>query len=782
MHQDVFHILPKPKGQTEQASFLSFKPFISYLKEKKQTEKSLRSRWYDYILQKFLETPEIANPVNVEDMPRYSELLDLMYTCLFPSLSDETEVLWALSAPNSDAIFYSTDAFFKRMSPANPDGMYTSASKEEKKAFRKSLRQVKDALVMERIYHLQPAVKDEIVYSWTDRKTGLPRYYNISIDTRFVEVIQLHQEAPEVISSVSCLAKNARHMCEMENEINLDNYRFEGFSIVRARNVTQRYSLHKMRSAVLKHEPNDLAGTYTTMISLLKSLCGIGAVEFGLLPLLRVNGKPVSLYSTFQHSIVLTTARKSGLSEAEFYTWIAGYFNNPQPHFIEKGEVVPPDNQGKKQFVDTMFSGNTQVFCLLPVYYHDEIAGVLEMSSDKKDVVTQQLMGNLEAAIPILSQLMHTNQTEFRFALDGMIKNHFTAIQPAVQWRFNEVAWQYLKNQSEGKALPTLEPIRFEDVFPLYGAVDIRNSTIERNSALYKDMLKQFSTLRDTLEALYSLDPEPVADLLAEARELEPQTESLLNEHDEAVLNTYLAGANVFIRNLCRRFPEAEPLGGAYLATIDPDSGLVHEHRHALELSIQTINAAVSASLENMQAEIEKKYPAYFEKFRTDGIEYDIYFGQSINPELIFNAEDLGALRMLQIRSMASIVNLVKSQELKMILPLQTTQLIYLNAYSIDISFRTDEKRFDAEGGYNIRYHIIKKRIDKVRVKATGERLTQPGKIAIVYSRKSDEEQFLGYIRELQDEGILLPETEQLALEELQGVTGLKAMRVTVAP
>ncbi|TAK35947.1 MAG: hypothetical protein EPO28_13950 [Saprospiraceae bacterium] len=39
-----------------------------------------------------------------------------------------------------------------------------------------------------------------------------------------------------------------------------------------------------------------------------------------------------------------------------------------------------------------------------------------------------------------------------------------------------------------------------------------------------------------------------------------------------------------------------------------------------------------------------------------------------------------------------------------------------------------DEKRLDVEGSYNVRYEIIKKRIDKALLKGTQERLTQsPG-------------------------------------------------------
>jgi hypothetical protein len=84
------------------------------------------------------------------------------------------------------------------------------------------------------------------------------------------------------------------------------------------------------------------------------------------------------------------------------------------------------------------------------------------------------------------------------------------------------------------------------------------------------------------------------------------------------------------------------------------------------------------------------------------------------------------------------------------------------------------------EGSYNIRYHIIKKRIDKVLILDTNERLTQPGKIAIIYFDERDAQEFKGYIRELQDESLLLNDLEELDLEALQGVDGLKAIRVGV--
>jgi len=106
--------------------------------------------------------------------------------------------------------------------------------------------------------------------------------------------------------------------------------------------------------------------------------------------------------------------------------------------------------------------------------------------------------------------------------------------------------------------------------------------------------------------------------------------------------------------------------------------------------------------------------------------------------------------------------------------------LIFIHAHPIDIKFRKDEKRFDVEGTYNIRYHIIKKRIDKVRVKETKERLTQPGKIAMVYFNQREADEYRSYIKYLQGDGILKNDLEYLDLEDVQGVNGLKALRVGV--
>jgi len=133
-----------------------------------------------------------------------------------------------------------------------------------------------------------------------------------------------------------------------------------------------------------------------------------------------------------------------------------------------------------------------------------------------------------------------------------------------------------------------------------------------------------------------------------------------------------------------------------------------------------------------------------------------------------------------QLTSMVEIARLSKSLIGDMPRPLETTQLLFIHSNAIDISFRNDERRFDVEGAYNIRYEVVKKRIDKVLIKGTSERLTQPNKIAMVYFNADEAKEYVEYIKYLQDQGYLNDDLEKLDLEELQGVSGLKALRVGV--
>src|SRR5690606_37540049 len=99
---------------------------------------------------------------------------------------------------------------------------------------------------------------------------------------------------------------------------------------------------------------------------------------------------------------------------------------------------------------------------------------------------------------------------------------------------------------------------------------------------------------------------------------------------------------------------------------------------------------------------------------------------------------------------------------------------------AIDISFREDERGFDVEGGYNIRYQMVKKRIDKARIKDSKERLVRPNTLAIVFQGDTVEKEIRNLLMEVATSGVLKPDFEFCTLEEIQGVSELRAARADI--
>jgi hypothetical protein len=188
----------------------------------------------------------------------------------------------------------------------------------------------------------------------------------------------------------------------------------------------------------------------------------------------------------------------------------------------------------------------------------------------------------------------------------------------------------------------------------------------------------------------------------------------------------------------------------------------------------------IATYIDEEQLKIQSTFPHYFERYKTDGVDHNIYIGSSLVEDGTFNALYLRNIRLWQLMVMCEIVRRAKDFKKNLSLPLESAHLILVQNTPLSIRFRFDEKKFDVDGAYNVRYEIMKKRIDKAEIKGKEERLTQPEKIAIIYSQNTEAQEYFDYIEYLQANDYLKKEIEELELEEVQGVKGLRALRVSV--
>ncbi|WP_114941430.1 hypothetical protein [Mucilaginibacter endophyticus] len=208
--------------------------------------------------------------------------------------------------------------------------------------------------------------------------------------------------------------------------------------------------------------------------------------------------------------------------------------------------------------------------------------------------------------------------------------------------------------------------------------------------------------------------------------------------------------------------------------------GDYHLNRRMYDDTLTLINQKMASVLDQAQLAAQSVYPHYYERYKTDGVEHNMYIGQSISPAKKYDINMLYNLRLWQLQVMCQME--LEYRVLKDNLPYQLDVASLILAYNhpMSIRFRLDEKRFDVDGSYNARFEVIKKRIDKARIKNSAERLTKPGKMTIVYTNSDEEAEYLRYINFLQSRKLFEDDLEILEIEELQGVSGLKAIRAGI--
>ncbi len=217
-----------------------------------------------------------------------------------------------------------------------------------------------------------------------------------------------------------------------------------------------------------------------------------------------------------------------------------------------------------------------------------------------------------------------------------------------------------------------------------------------------------------------------------------------------------------------------------YCSALDPVAGVVYDKRKEYEDSLSKLNETLSGYLASEDLKIQETFPHYFEKRQTDGIDYMMYIGKSMMESGNLAPFHIKNLTLWQMMLSCGLAYHTKKVKPKLKVPLDICHLILINHAPLSIRFRFDEKRFDVDGAYDVRHEIIKSRLDKALIKGTGERLTQPDRIAVVYFNPQEGRQIRHHIDFLTSQGKLHDDLEFLDLEDLPDVSGLKAMRVGV--
>jgi putative methionine-R-sulfoxide reductase with GAF domain len=633
------------------------------------------------------------------------------------------------------------------------------------------------ALVLQRVYGIDLPLDFPLVL--TVPSGGLERHFKLEVLSGFIDVRTTGEVPPLPPDGLDRVRAALLDPSGLANLLPTEHFVISGLGVVRAVDVTAQEVLSSLKRDLIHRESITASARFHALQEKLRVLFHRRDMNLGVA---AFQGERI-LY--LNHGAKLANACLFSDSEHHRMTEFAG---TVYERVMREGRpVIVADlaaTQVRTRLEELALSHGVRALLVAPLHYQDELIGTIALKSPHPGDFDATHLPLLHEVLPLFSMAVRRSTDELHGRVQAMIKEKATAIHPVVEWRFERAVLDTLERRGAnltGAGLE-LDPIVFRDVYPLYALADIRGSSTRRAWSIQADLLAQLGLARDVLRAAHETRRLPVLDQLGHrVGAYMAEVEVSVSAGDETGIIAFLRGDIEPLFDHLQTFgPEPRRCVDAYRRALEPTLGAVYARRKDFEESVTALNDEISGYLDLEEQAAQEMLPHYFEKQKTDGVDYTIYAGASLLKDGAFDPLYLRNLRLWQLMVACGIAVRVDRLKARLPMPLDAANLILVQHAPLSIRFRFDEKRFDVDGAYNIRYEIIKKRIDKAVIRGRTERLTQPGKIAIVYAHGAEAAEYGHYIAYLQNLGYLARDVEEFDLEELQGAQGLRALRVTV--
>jgi hypothetical protein len=762
-------------GESPMLQKVSFNKLLNHYDEQlNSNDKSLAAR-AKYVLEAQAPYPELRE--GFEDLSILEKRKDIIRIILADTFSEvlTSNEIKTASIPYTNLVFNSSKRFQNIIENAG-------------EGFELEMRNMPDdmhymmqcTVILSFYYGFNLDFKRPLFYDIPD-KNGVTRHYRILYNADFMEITPTENAKDLKQSDVDELLENFEDLELWKEKIPPNSFITKGFVISNLFDVTAEHSISQIKSSLIGNNKrgsenfmDDFQSTFSSLFSLNDINVGFAGYDPNTNKFLKIHGKGIESY--------LLKGQEMESCDAMLCDYSYGKLLKDSTYYaISNVEKYYKKSEGKVQPYKNLYEQGIRSAILAPIAEDGNLLGVLELVSTKVNELNSINANKLVDVMPFIVSAVLRSIEEEQNLIDAIIQHECTTVHSSVYWKFQEEAKRFMTDELIGNQ-PAFKEIVFKDVYPLYGQIDIKDSSKERNLAIQRDLMIQLSEIHSVIDAAWKKFKLPIyEELMFRVNDyLEEIRDTLYTNSEQAIFDFVQEEINPVFHHLKREDKKLEKLILTYESQIDMGTESYYDHRRNYDESVMEINKKLAAMLDKKQLEAQEMFPHYFERYKTDGVEHNMYIGSEIANDRNFDSLYLNNLRLWQLQVMVEMEN--KHYALKPNLPIQLDVASLMLVYStpLAIRFRMDEKRFDVDGTYNARYEIIKKRIDKSYIKGTNERLTQKGKLAIVYSQKKDEKEYMRYVKFLKSKGYFANNIEIVELEGLQGVTGLKAIRAEI--
>jgi hypothetical protein len=714
---------------------------------------------------------------DVSLLEKHEDVVKLLLQDCFSEVLTHNEIK-AASIPFNDFVFNRSKRFEKILEHAGPD-------------FELKIRNMPDhmhyliaaTVILKAHYGAKADFKRPLFFDIPDAN-GVMRHYRIMYNADFMEMIPTDKAKDLSEIDIQELLENYADLALWREKIPPNSFIAKGFVICNMFDVTADHAISEIKSKLISNtEKNGSDDHVEDMNRVFRSFFELPDLQVGYILYNNEEqvfekvgmGKKKSM-----QSFLMATDERMDCQDSFCQHSRKKLLENGEYFVVSNLDLVPDPNPFP--IYDNLKSKGVKSAIMAPISGEDgQLLGLMELVSGVPNALNSVNAQKLNDIMPFIISTVQRSIIEEENLIDAVIQHECTSVHPSVHWKFKKEAKRFIMSQIDGDE-PQFSEMVFESVYPLYGQIDIKDSSKLRNAGIQKDLIIQLTEIGSVLKKVWDETQLPVYEelLYRVFNHIEEIKEVLYTSSEQTIFDFITDEVNPVLDYLKKDNSNFRDLIVDYEAHIDATTGMYYDHRRNYDESVTMINMKMAGIMDKRQLAAQEMFPHYFERYKTDGVEHNMFIGASISQSKTFNPLFLNNLRLWQLQVMCEMENAHYNLKNQLAVPLDVASLILVYSTPLSIRFRMDEKQFDVDGTYNARYEVIKKRIDKSYVKGTNERLTQKGKLAIVYSQKKDETEYLRYIRFLMAKGYFTNQVEILELDGLQGVSGLKAIRVEI--
>ena len=244
--------------------------------------------FYRELKARIADNPELLESIeDLATLDKHRKLVNMILASIFPLTLSEEEDYFAVAVPFSYKTIYSSSIF--RKSFLNGEDNEIKVEEETAKAL--NLEKICSAyqLILNRFYNKKLLGNTFSVHQMKDPVTGVIKYLQLELDNSFVDVKALGPLKPiPELSLINC-TDDILKLKQLQEELPLDHFEFEGVVIIRIMDVTEQQIIHELRNELLILDSFTDVNTFQNLQSHIENLIGSTHVKIGLTPFYKIN-------------------------------------------------------------------------------------------------------------------------------------------------------------------------------------------------------------------------------------------------------------------------------------------------------------------------------------------------------------------------------------------------------------------------------------------------------------------------------------------------------------